>query len=364
MPGAVRLRPCAARGIPVRIQESPGARSREGTDEGRSDRAPLEARRRRIVWSVDDRSEAREFLMSRRARLTPERAGLPAAGNRRVPGLRRSEAAMLADVSAEYYAKIERGHLAGVSDAVLESIARALRLDEAEREHLFNLARLANGASTPVPKRRAKSWAPRESLLRALDAVTGGPAFVRNGRMDILATNALGRAFYDRVFEAPGRGNLARFCFLDERAREFYPSWEAAADVTVAILRTETGRDPRDKRLHDLIGELSTCSDAFRTRWGSHDVRRHGSGTKGFTHHLVGDLVLTYEGLELTAEPGLSFLIYTAEPGSPSEERLRLLASWAASSDDTSPDAGAGADLPGAASATRTMSGSAGDPQP
>ncbi|MFT3877109.1 MAG: helix-turn-helix transcriptional regulator [Propioniciclava sp.] len=279
---------------------------------------------------MDNRDEVREFLMSRRAKLTPDQAGIAASGTRRVAGLRRSEVAMLADVSIEYYSKIERGHLAGVSDGVLEAVARALRLDDAEREHLFDLARVAHGGVEPVRRRKPKQWVARESLLRALEAITAGPAFVRNGRMDVLATNALGRAFYDQVFDGPGEGNLARFQFLDERSRDFYPDWPPAADVTVAILRTEAGRDPRDKQLHDLVGELSTRSDEFRTRWGAHNVRRHGSGTKHFRHHLVGDLTLTYEGLELTAEPGLSFLIYTAEPGSVSEERLNLLASWTA----------------------------------
>ena len=272
----------------------------------------------------------REFLMSRRARLTPEDAGIPASGSRRVPGLRRSEVAMLADVSIEYYSKIERGSLAGVSDGVLEAVARALQLDDAEREHLFDLARVAQGGAEPVRRRKPKQWVARESLIRALDAITEGPAFVRNGRMDILATNALGRAFYDHVFDGPGQGNLARFNFLDERSRDFYPDWEGAADVSVAILRTEAGRDPGDKQLHELIGELSTRSEDFRTRWGAHNVRRHGSGTKTFHHHLVGDLILTYEGLELTAEPGLSFLIYTAEPGTASAERLALLGSLSA----------------------------------
>ncbi|MFI5663760.1 helix-turn-helix transcriptional regulator [Streptomyces sp. NPDC051684] len=281
---------------------------------------------------MDARNEAREFLMSRRANLTPAQVGLPVSGHRRVAGLRRGEVAMLADVSPEYYAKIERGQLAGVSDAVLESLARALRLDDAEREHLFDLARAANGAARPVRRRRPKKWGPRDSLTRTLDAIVLGPAFVRNGRMDVLATNVLGRTFYDEVFDGPGQGNLARYCFLDERAQAFYPHWEAASDITVSILRTEAGRDPRDKELHDLIGELSTRSDAFRTRWGAHNVRRHGSGTKQFHHHEVGDLTLMYEGMELTAEPGLSLLVYTAEPGSPSEERLRLLASLAATS--------------------------------
>src|SRR5699024_4499283 len=228
------------------------------------------------VVAMDNRNEAREFLMSRRANISPEDAGLAVSGHRRVAGLRRSEVAMLAAVSPEYYAKIERGNLAGVSEAVLEAVARALQLDDAEREHLFDLARSANGAAQPVRKRRSKKWFARESLIRALDVVAYGPAFVRNGRMDVLATNALGRAFYDEVLDGPGKGNLARFCFLDERAKVFYPGWEIAADITVSILRTEAGRDPRDKELHDLIGELSTCSDEFRTRWGAHNVRLVG----------------------------------------------------------------------------------------
>ncbi|MDA4893076.1 helix-turn-helix transcriptional regulator [Streptomyces sp. MS2A] len=284
---------------------------------------------------MDARTEAREFLMSRRAKVSPEAAGLTATGHRRVAGLRRSEVAMLADVSPEYYAKIERGNLVGVSDAVLEAVARALQLDDAEREHLFDLARTANGGARPVRRRKPKAWAAREGLIRALEVITEGPAFVRNGRMDVLATNPLGRAFYDEVFDGPGQGNLARYCFLDERAQVFYPDWEKAADITVAILRTEAGHDPRDKLLQDLVGELSTRSDAFRTRWGAHDVRRHGSGTKQFHHHAVGELTLSYEGLELTAEPGLSFLIYTAEAGSASQERLNLLASLAATSAET-----------------------------
>ncbi len=295
------------------------------------------ARGRFSVVGMNTRDEARQFLMSRRANISPEQAGLPVSGHRRVAGLRRGEVATLAGVSPEYYAKIERGNLVGVSDSVLESVSRALQLDDAEREHLFDLARAANGGAQPVRRRKAKTWVPRESLTRALDVIVNGPAFVRNGRMDILGTNALGRVFYDEVFDGPGQGNLARYCFLDERAKAFYPDWEAAADVTVAILRTEAGHDPRDKQLHDLVGELSTLSDAFRTRWGTHNVRRHGSGTKNFHHHEVGDITLSYEGLELTAEPGLSFLIYTAEPGSPSEQRLQLLASLAATVSASSP---------------------------
>ncbi|MEV0666265.1 helix-turn-helix transcriptional regulator [Actinomadura luteofluorescens] len=290
---------------------------------------------------MDNRDEVREFLTSRRAKITPGQAGLPSGSRRRVPGLRRSEVAALADMSVEYYAKLERGNLAGVSPAVLEALARALRLDDAERAHLLNLAQAADGtdALTRPRRRRAKDqWRPHRSLQWTLDAVTAGPAFVRNGRMDVLAANRLARAFYADLYAAPGnQANLARFNFLDPASRRFYPDWDEAADIAVAILRTEAGRNPRDKDLHDLVGELSTRSDEFRTRWGAHNVRHHGTGTKRFHHHVVGDLTLAYEGLEMAAEPGLTLTIYTAQPGSPSEEGLRLLASWAATPETASP---------------------------
>ncbi|MFF5690535.1 helix-turn-helix domain-containing protein [Streptomyces albidoflavus] len=289
---------------------------------------------------VDNRAEVREFLTSRRSRISPERAGLPAGPRRRVPGLRRSEVAALADVSVEYYAKLERGHLAGVSPAVLEAVARALQLDDAEREHLLNLARAADGSDALArPRRRAtRQWTPHRSLQWTLDAVTGGPAFVRNGRMDVLAANPLARAFYADVYADPhNQANLARFNFLDPASRRFYPDWDLAADVAVAILRTEAGRNPHDKELHDLVGELSTRSDAFRTRWGAHDVRHHGTGTKRFHHAAVGALTLAYEGLEMATDPGLTLTVYTAEPGSPSDEGLRLLASWAADRETDTP---------------------------
>ncbi|MFF4590856.1 helix-turn-helix domain-containing protein [Streptomyces sp. NPDC001388] len=296
---------------------------------------------------MDNQAEVREFLTSRRAKITPERAGLPSGSRRRVPGLRRSEVAALADVSVEYYAKLERGHLAGVSPAVLEAVARALQLDDAERAHLLNLAHAADGSDALTRPRRSTSrraWTPHRSLQWVLDAVTAGPAFVRNGRMDLLATNRLARVFYDDVYATShNQANLARFTFLDPASRRFYPDWEQVADVAVAILRTEAGRDPHDKDLHDLVGELSTRSDDFRTRWGAHDVRHHGTGTKRFRHQAVGELTLAYEGLEMAAEPGLTLTVYTAEPGSASEEGLRLLASWAATQDAGSPaERGAG----------------------
>jgi transcriptional regulator with XRE-family HTH domain len=285
---------------------------------------------------MDNRAEVREFMVSRRAKVTPEQAGLPAGERRRVPGLRRSEVAALAGVSIEYYSKIERGDLGGVSPSVLDGIARALQLDPAERAHLIHLAQAADGSSELVRPRRptTKRWTVRPSLQWTLDAITTAPAIVGNGHQDLLATNRLGRAFYDELFTDPRRPpNFARFAFLDGASHRFYPNWELAADTSVAILRTSAGRDPHDKALHDLVGELSTRSDEFRRRWSSHNVRLHGSGVKHFHHHVVGDLSLAYESVDLIAEPGLSMTIYSAEPGSPSEDGLTLLASWAASHD-------------------------------
>ncbi|WP_433508802.1 helix-turn-helix transcriptional regulator [Nonomuraea sp. CA-143628] len=289
---------------------------------------------------MDNRDEVREFLTSRRAKITPEQAGLIAGSRRRVPGLRRSEVAALADLSAEYYAKLERGNLAGASAAVLEALARALRLDDAERAHLLHLAQTADGSDVLTrPRRRAaRAQTLHRSLQWTLDAITAGPALVQNSRMDVLAANQLARAFFADLYASPAnQENLARFAFLDPASRRFYPDWGPFADICVAILRTEAGRNPHDKELHDLVGELSTRSDEFRTRWGAHNVRRHGTGTKRFDHAIVGKLTLAFEGLQMVADPSLTITIYTAEPGSPSEEGLRLLASWAATQEARTP---------------------------
>jgi len=296
----------------------------EVTLEGRTDRASQRSGCRRTFDIVDNRDEVREFLTSRRAKITPEQVGLPATGQRRVPGLRRTEVAALAGMSVEYYAKLERGSL--------EAIACALQLDDAERAHLLHLAREANGSNAILrPRRRPKEWTVRPSLRWSLDAITTAPAIVGNGRMDFLAANHLGRAMYSDLYADPANPpNFARFTFLDGAARRFYPDWDLAADTCVANLRTAAGKDSHDKGLHDLVGELSTRSDDFRRRWGTHNVRIHGAGVKRFCHHLVGQLDLAYECLDLRAEPGLTMTIYTAEPGSPTEDRLKLLASLAA----------------------------------
>jgi len=295
---------------------------------------------------MDNGNEMRDFLVSRRARITPEQAGLPVfGGNRRVAGLRREEVALLAGVSIDYYTRLERGRAHGASASVLEGIARALHLDEAERAHLFDLARAAAvPAAPPAPRRTARQQV-RPSVRRILDSMTSAPAYVRNARMDILAANRLGAALFAPVLSSPAQpANSARFMFLDPAAPAFYLDWERQAQDVVATLRTEAGRSPQDKALSNLIGELSTRSEHFRTWWAAHNVRFHRTGTKRFQHPVVGDLTLTYEALDLAADSGLRISAYTAEPGTPSDDALKLLATWAATLDQaaTAPSADGG----------------------
>ena len=281
---------------------------------------------------MDNRNEIRDFLTSRRARITPERAGLPAyGGNRRVAGLRREEVALLAGMSVDYYTRLERGNARGVSDSMLTALARALQLDEAEREHLFDLVHATAGpGACPRPRRAARQQI-RPSVQHLLDAMTMAPAYVRNGRLDVLAANHLGYTVFSPMFGQPGRpANIARFIFLDPAAVELYVDWERHASDTVALLRAEAGRDPCDRALTDLIGELSTRSEAFSTWWAAHNVRLHRAGVKQLRHPVVGELTLAYESMELTADTGLRLNAFSAEPGTPSWDALNLLASWTA----------------------------------
>jgi transcriptional regulator with XRE-family HTH domain len=282
---------------------------------------------------VDTKKEIREFLTSRRARITPEQAGLNSYGSRRVPGLRREEVAVLAGVSVPYYTRLERGDMSGVSGSVLEALARALELDDAERAHLFDLARAAQPAVGRPPRRRVKQRV-RAEVQWTLDAITGAAAFVGNARLDILAANQLGRALFSELYAAAARPvNNARFVFLDPRAEMFYGDWERVAGECVAILRWAAGRDPDDRDLSDLVGELATHSEVFRTRWAAHDVRFHNTGVKHFHHPVVGELSLSFNRLDLPGDHGLTIFTYAAEPGSRSEEALKLLGSWAATAD-------------------------------
>jgi transcriptional regulator with XRE-family HTH domain len=277
----------------------------------------------------EQRAQVREFLTSRRERLSPDRAGLPAyGGNRRVKGLRREEVALLAGVSIDYYIRMERGNLAGASDSVLDGIATALQLDDAERAHLRDLARTAQPG--PAQQRRTKTSGVTDSVRLILDAIDA-PAWVRNARHDMLAANTLARALYAPLLADPRRpANNARFIYLDPAAKDFFPDWNRAADDIAAMLRSEAGRNPYDKSLTELIGELSTRSRDFRTRWAAHNVRFHRTGTKIINHPVVGRLDLTFEALEFPAHPGLTLLVYTATADSPTGDALKLLASWAA----------------------------------
>jgi transcriptional regulator with XRE-family HTH domain len=219
---------------------------------------------------MDNRAQVREFLASRRARITPDQAGLPAyGGNRRVKGLRREEVALLAGISVDYYIRIERGDLAGTSEAVLDGVANALQLDEAEREHLQALARFAG----PTATRRARPspTTVRPVFQQVLDAITEAPAWIRNARHDILATNPLARALYSPVLDSGVAGatakraaNTTRFIYLDPAAREFFIDYDRIATDAAAMLRLEAGRNPHDKDLITLVGELSTRCGTIR----------------------------------------------------------------------------------------------------
>lgn len=281
----------------------------------------------------DIRADIREFLSSRRARITPQQAGLPAyGGNRRVAGLRREEVAMLAGVSVDYYVRLERGDLAGASEGVLDSLARTLQLDDAEREHLFDLAR----ASGPGKRRATQATTSiRPAVQQVLDAIADAPAWVRNGRHDIIAANRMARALYSPVFDDPRRpANTIRFAYLNPSAKDFWRDFDKITHDVASMLRLEAGRTPHDPDLIQLIGELSTQSELFRQRWASRDVMFHRSGLKRLHHPVVGDLDLNFESMELPSEPGLVLNVYTAPAGSASADGLKLLASWAASQEE------------------------------
>lgn len=276
---------------------------------------------------MEMQKEIRDFLMTRRARVSPDEAGLPyVGGNRRVPGLRREEVALLAGVSVDYYTRMERGKLGGASESVLEAVARVLQLSDDERTHLYDLARSVAPGS---PRRTAKRpTLVSDSVQQVLDSMSV-PAIVQNGRLDLLAANDLGRALYSQVYEAAKQPpNFARFLFLDPRAETFYDDVDQARNLLVAVLRSTAGRDPFDQKLVELIGELSTRSADFATRWARHNVQRHSRGRKILHTPQVGTLDLEYNDFALPGDPNVSITTYTAVPGTPSADGLVLLGSW------------------------------------
>jgi len=280
---------------------------------------------------MDPQDELRDFLMTRRARITPDRAGISSVGSRRVAGLRREEVAMLAGLSTDYYTRLEKGKVSNPSDAVLEAISRVLELDEAEHTHLLDLVR-ARSRRSGTTRPRPGGPAPRPSLQWMIDAMTDAAALVVGPFLDVVAMNHLAGALYSPMLDAAGdeRLNFARFAFLDPASRELYPDWDGAARVVVAQLRLAAGRHPRSRVLSSLVGELATQSAQFRTLWAAHEVRLHFAGTKHFEHPAVGPLELSYHSVELPSDPGHTLTIYNAAPGSPSADALRLLATWAA----------------------------------
>ena len=279
--------------------------------------------------AVTSKDDIREFLVSRRANVTPRQAGIPDfGGERRVPGLRREEVAELAGVSLDYYTRLERGNIRGASESVLNAIARALQLNDVERAHLFDLARATTRMAAQDYARTHDNPAVRTSVQRVLDNLTV-PAVVCNAQQDLVAANLMGRALLSPHFEAD-RPNLARFIFLDSRALDYYVDWTLACSLTAAMLRYQAGRDPLNPELTALIGELSMRSPQFRRDWADQDVHEHRTGTKVYRHPEVGEVEVTYDVFAMPGEPGLSITTYTAEEGSETADKFALLSSFAA----------------------------------
>jgi transcriptional regulator with XRE-family HTH domain len=259
----------------------------------------------------------RDFLLSRRARISPEQAGLPRLGERRVAGLRREEVAQLAGISVEYYTRLERGSTRGYSAEVLDAVARALQLDDAERSHLFDLVQ--------GPRAAEPATSLRPGVRRLLDAMTGTPAYVWNRRLDIVAANRLGRALFAPLFDSPHQPvNQARYLFLVAGAPAFFPEWELLAHDAVAVLRATAGRHPASRRLASLVAELSAASPAFRDLWGVYDVRHRRTGVKHFRHPVAGPLTVEFESMTLTAQPSLRLSAGAVTPAG----ALRTLTEW------------------------------------
>ncbi len=278
--------------------------------------------------AVTSKDDIREFLVSRRANVTPAQAGLRDLGERRVPGLRREEVAELAGVSPDYYTRLERGNIRGASESVLNAIARALQLNDVERAHLFDLARATTPAALHRDASRQGNPAVSTSVQRALDNLTT-PAVVVNAQQDLVAANLMGRALLWPHFEAD-EPNLARFIFLDSRAHDFYVDWPLACSLTAAMLRYQAGRDPLNSDLTALIGELSMRSPQFRKDWADQDVHEHRTGTKVYRHPAVGEVEVTYDVFAVPGEPSVSITTYTAEEGSETADKFALLSTWAA----------------------------------
>lgn len=255
------------------------------------------------------------YLRARRDLVSPEQVGLPAGPNRRVPGLRREEVALLAGISGDYYLRLERGRDANPSAQVLESLARVLLLDDVETEYLIGLA-----GPRPARRRRTAAVERVPERLHHLLATLPVPAFIEGRTFDVLAANALATAFSPRL--APGQNRL-RSLLLDPDERAFHTDWERAVAGFVALFRSTVGDDVTDERVVELVGELSVSSARFRSLWARQDVRRAEGGTADVVHPVLGHLRLHREKFPVD---GLVLVLYHADPASPDAEKLQLLA--------------------------------------
>ncbi|MCA4134602.1 helix-turn-helix transcriptional regulator [Arthrobacter sp. M4] len=296
---------------------------------------------------MGQRAEFGRFLRAMRARLSPDDAGLPESGGaRRVPGLRREEIARLADVSTDYYTRLEQGRHVHPSRAVLDAVSRALRLDSSEHAHMMDLLEhCAESSATPVPAQRV-----RPALRQLLDAVGDIPAMILGRRSDVLAINRMGvLLFADFPAMPPSERNLTRWLILDQKARQLFRDWKSVAAEAAGSLRVDIGRHPSDPQANQLVGELAVHSEEFRQWWAGHRVAAHSSGAVRLHHPIVGDVELNFENLALPQEPDLILRMYSAKVGSPSHDALSLLGSFGADPTTAGSRAGefAGVENPG-----------------
>lgn len=273
----------------------------------------------------DTESPLGDFLKTRRVRLTPDQVGLtPGIGTRRTPGLRREELATLAGISNDYYIRLERGKERRPSPAVIESLARALLLDEAERAHLRDLARQADKVDTV--DRVTTGAGVSVGIARMLEALRPYPALVTNRIGDFVGWNAAGLRLLPGLSDLPvSQRNAARYGFLHPAARELFVNWEEQVTGLVTGLRQLSATEPAATDVSDLVAELAEASTDFRRLWDRYDIDLYVTGSQELRHPLVGELTIDYQVLEIQGEGGLTLMAYHAEPGSPEYEAFARL---------------------------------------
>ncbi|WP_322748556.1 MULTISPECIES: helix-turn-helix transcriptional regulator [unclassified Frankia] len=281
--------------------------------------------------------ELGKFLRARRAEISPRTVGLPASGERRrVAGLRREEVAVLAAISTDYYTRLEQGRITP-STSVLAALVRVLRLNDDQRDYLYELAGRDRELHRPRPQPQPQV---QPHLRAVMDELTVTPGMILGRYLDILAWNPMAAALFsvDYTKIPDRRRNYIRQLFTDPTMRTLYADWENSARGAVAVLRRRAAARPDDPSLTALVGELSVQNEQFRQWWADGEVAPLTGGIKVFNHPIVGELTLDWDALSCGPDTGQQLIIWIAESGSRTEEGLRLLSSWAATQDQPASD--------------------------